>query len=1818
MSQLNTFLNDLMQAVVSAELEITDLAIDDAIMVEAKAVEDAAQAILIDADEYIFSYEDSQTASQNERINVSRLNDLESSISSFKDNLKVSAFASLNDVENSVKSRVFHELVAQKRDQMSSFNTQKLELFGAVTSDDSLMEDLKSLDTLYTSTCDVFNQWVEDGIKHYPKAENVCFSTAKSSKGPGLKLDRLSLPVFSGDVRSFARFVKEFENTVGTEYPDPKVKCMYLQNQCLRGPAKELVINLTDFDEVMERLRENYGKVSLTIDSVLREINELKLSHKDEANSVIKLCKTLQAAWDDLTAVNSIDEFCNIVTLGQIEGKLPHRLQILWAKEKGEKKFRASKEAMVALKSFLDDQRKIAVEVLFMKGKVCEQEDIGSKSHPKFAGFVETGSHDSSNASKSRACFRCGFTNHRVKDCKVPNSIKCRACGRTGHIQNACTESSKVKKCVKCGRAGHTQESCRVVLPGNGSPHSKVKFDDLPQSSMANFDDAGVKLPIEEVNTESGLCTVLWDSGSMLNLVSNEWVSKSGLCGRKCSLQFKVVDGSVRDISTYSYDICLISKDGTRKIVKAYGIDDLAANGKALNDELVVNVIESLKESVSSFEIANVDSKVELLLGSGCISDFPVIKHRVSDLCLMSSEFGTHKYIVVGNHHAIDELSDVNTVCHAELVKVTPLHSVCENIVSYVEDVKRDNLLNDFAAVEELGIRPPPICKSCKNCEICKPASQFLSLKEYRELNIIKTKLSYDEQGKFWIAGYPFLKNPSVLNDNFESAFKALQRRENKLLKNESLRKLYDDQVQDFVNRGVISKMSESELENWNGPLRYVDHHEVFKEGSTTPLRIVINSSFRDRNELSFNDILMKGPNVLTSLLEVLLRWRLYPVAFVGDVSKMYHNVKTGELEGNLRRMLWRNCEINRNPDIYCFNVVTFGDRPAGCIAVSALRATADMFSSVSEEASEILKRDAYMDDVVSGANSVEEATALVSDIEMIAAKGGFKFKKFQYSKPVEESADLHSTEKVLGVCWEPSGDVIKMVINLNHNKRVRGIRKPAVELEEIPFTRRVCLRLVNGIFDPMGLVSAVTVRLKILMKQHFVISTKYKKWDEFLDCEDKLQWMKVLRDVWELDKIHFSRTCVDAPYPSSSVPGKYSLVCFTDASGHAMCAVVYIRFESNSGNVSVGLLTAKTRVSPAKPETTPKLELCAALMGARLTRKVTSALLFSFETEYFLVDSKIVLGALNKGSLANDFTGNCVAEIRSKTEKSVFAWVQSEDNIADLGSRGAKPEKVAENSEWQKGPSWMYQPVEQWPIEVHTMDDLPIVGKVDFIDPAIDISKFSDLDKLHKHTALCLKFARSKGNGKPNLDSDWRKIKLTSEDFKAAELYWVKKVSESVVQLYRAGKLDSLRPVSVWEDDGKFVKVVTSGRLGELLKIGYDVEELTILDPSHPYTRLVLKHFHDESHCGDDRTVWKSRTKFWIPQARRLVKEIRNKCYRCKLLARRNSQQLMSPLPKQRVLPTPVWYYTSLDLFGPLEHVDMVRKRMKEKCWGVLFTCMVSRAVHLDLTQAYHTDALLQAIRRFMSLRGAPKEFLSDQGSQMVACSKEVEGMLELMDWNFVEGWCAKRSIDWKFVPPQGQHMNGVAESLVRVTKDQLKQTLEGKRLTFVETQTVLFEVCQVINSRPLGVYSKPGTDPLDGGPITPNHLLLGRATNAIPDLKFENVTNVKRMKFLNSIVIEFWDKWRVVVFHSLVPQFKWHKSQRNISEGDVVLLKMDEAKVSEYKLGQVVGVKFSGDGLVRSVKVRTVSIIDGENKVSYLSRPIHKLCVIVPVEEQ
>ena len=374
----------------------------------------------------------------------------------------------------------------------------------------------------------------------------------------------------------------------------------------------------------------------------------------------------------------------------------------------------------------------------------------------------------------------------------------------------------------------------------------------------------------------------------------------------------------------------------------------------------------------------------------------------------------------------------------------------------------------------------------------------------------------------------------------------------------------------------------------------------------------------------------------------------------------------------------------------------------------------------------------------------------------------------------------------------------------------------------------------------------------------------------------------------------------------------------------------------------------------------------------------------------------------------------------------------------------------------------------------------------------------------------------------------------------------------------------------------------------------------------------------HNEDHSGVTRTVAKSRRKFWIIRARKIADNIKQHCYQCRILDIKLAEQKMAPLPESRTKIAPAFYIISMDLFGPILIRDTVKKRTHKKVWGVIFDCTVTRALYLDLTEDYSTDAILQTIRRFTSIRGCPSEIQSDQGSQLIAAAKDIASLVADWDWKPIQEWAASRQIKWTLAPAEGPHQNGLSEAMIRSVKRSIKHKITNNNiLTFSQLQTVLFEVANIINSRPLGIVS--GSDPEQPSTITPNDLILGRATSDVPQGPFDlqQSKNInKQFRFLQSLVGDWWKAWYESVFPHLVPSYKWLQRHRNVKVGDICLIRYKSEIRATYQLGRVRDVKLGSDGLVRTVNLEYK--LPGEKKFRTVDRPVQGISVIVPIEEQ
>ena len=499
-------------------------------------------------------------------------------------------------------------------------------------------------------------------------------------------------------------------------------------------------------------------------------------------------------------------------------------------------------------------------------------------------------------------------------------------------------------------------------------------------------------------------------------------------------------------------------------------------------------------------------------------------------------------------------------------------------------------------------------------------------------------------------------------------------------------------------------------MQYYTGPSFYVVHHEVFKEGSTStpPVRLVINSSLQFKGR-SLNDILMKGPNTLIDLFGVQMRFRSYPVPLVCNIAKMYHSIKTTEVERHLRRVLWRDLDQNKPVETYGLETVMFGDRPAAAIATVAVQNTARIYEHINKKASEKIISDSYVDDVVTGEDDVESMELLKDGIETILARGGFKVKGFVTSGDVsEETLSLLGSRdfgRVHGIRWEPKNDVFLTKVRINLSKKYKSVRTERdLNLDEIPsitekkITKRMLLSIVNSCYDPLGLLVPITIQMKISLRQLYSKELNLG-WDEAVPAHIKREWVDILCKVKRAEDITFNR-CIK---PRDSVGNPKLLIC-SDGSEKAMCATAHIRWECED-EIKCRLWAAKSQVTPLQKLTIPIIEMQAAVMGVRLSKSIQDNSIWKFDEIYHIVDSECLLATLRKDTDAlREFMGNRVAEILDSTDVKQWYHVKSKQNISDLGTRNNScADDISPESEWQNGKSWMYLPVEQWPITQDT-----------------------------------------------------------------------------------------------------------------------------------------------------------------------------------------------------------------------------------------------------------------------------------------------------------------------------------------------------------------------------------------------------------------------------------------------------------------------------------------------------------------------------------
>ena len=506
------------------------------------------------------------------------------------------------------------------------------------------------------------------------------------------------------------------------------------------------------------------------------------------------------------------------------------------------------------------------------------------------------------------------------------------------------------------------------------------------------------------------------------------------------------------------------------------------------------------------------------------------------------------------------------------------------------------------------------------------------------------------------------------------------------------------------------------------------------QDSLTTPLRIVTNSSLTNKNAgLSPNQCMEEGPNALSSLLEVVIGFRMQEVGLVYDMSKAYQSIATGDIEKHVRRIVWRWCDQSADWEILAYRVVTFGDQIAGLVLELVKKLAAELGRTIDSEACDQILYRTYVDDGAGGGSrcQVERFRGKLVNgsfdgtLPTILGLVGLSLKVMVASGDNDPELLKLLGDKVLGHTWRPTEDklVFKVTVNLSTSK-TKG-QKSSRDLNEsdIPrlptmvLTRRMLLAFVMSQYDPLGLICPLTIKLKILLRCLYGPGTDLG-WDDQIPKDLHVAWVEILTMFLQLGEIVLDR----AVKPENTI-GAPELVGFADGSLEAYACAIYVRWKLMSDTVGdeekfhVRLVCGKARVTPAKGTTAPRSELSGFLILTRLLKVVWNAMDFKPCRITMAVDSQCTISAMEKvgGLLAPFFASRVseastnVSELSEGTLVDPLLYVPGLLNPADIPTRGSSSGKdVQADSIWQSGPEYLSLPRYNWPFSRDFLDYVP------------------------------------------------------------------------------------------------------------------------------------------------------------------------------------------------------------------------------------------------------------------------------------------------------------------------------------------------------------------------------------------------------------------------------------------------------------------------------------------------------------------------------
>lgn len=1055
-----------------------------------------------------------------------------------------------------------------------------------------------------------------------------------------------------------------------------------------------------------------------------------------------------------------------------------------------------------------------------------------------------------------------------------------------------------------------------------------------------------------------------------------------------------------------------------------------------------------------------------------------------------------------------------------------------------------------------------------------------------------------DTTGRY-VVRLPFKEKPTLTGSR-KIALRRLTQMERRFQKDVHLQQAYGDFMKEYEELGHMRRSTYDQV--LTPDMCYIPHHAVVQSDSKK-LRVVFDAA-QVAGERCLNDYLYTGVKLQTDITTILMRWRIFRYVFTADIVKMFRQVRVHPNDVTWQRIIWRPTIEDAITD-YELLTVTYGTACAPYLANRVLRQLALDEGARFPIGAKILQEHTYVDDILAGAHCEEDARDSQRQLISILSTAGMQLDKWGANFPLtfsrsdevlnqEHHIDAQDNVSILGLRWMPKSDAFAY--------KVRQLTTSETT------TKRGILSNIAKLYDPLGWLAPLIIRAKILLQQLWITGMD---WDAPVDSSTQSSWTEYCQQLPMLQKLSIPR------WLGTKSKEKLTLHGFSDASEKAYAATVYA-VARDTTTARASLLVAKSKVAPIKTISLPRLELCGALLLARLISQLIKEMDWFDISAICWCDSQVVLAWLNDHpSNWKTFVANRTSEILNLLPNVRWKHVASKDNPADLATRGLSVPQLIDNELWWHGPRWLLQEADNQPskpnpktlIEKRTKSINALLAQAD--EDRNLFKHFSSWTRMLRVIAYMRRWRRLVISGVQDRPS----LELSATELRLAKVAIINAVqhetySSEISRLTSTGKSlhgSTIRKLKPFIDDCGTLRV--GGRL-QLSYLPYEEKHPAILPGKHHVTELIIRYAHAVTlHGGPQLTQSFLRRSFWITSARIKIKAVIRKCVRCTRFQGHPLSQQMAPLPAVRVTPSRPFAFSGVDYTGPFPvRTTKGRGYKSTKGYVAVFICMVTRAVHLEVVSDYSSETFLAAFYRFVARRGLCHTVYSDNGTNFRGADSELQRLFrEASKFSTeVSAAVANDGIQWSYNPPKAPHFGGLWEAAVKSFKHHLKRVLGDATLTFEEFSTLAAHIEACLNSRPLSAIS---TDPTDYSALTPGHFLIGGALKAPPEAPSpQEPRGLRRWEHVHRMRNHFWQRWHKEVIHELQQRSKWLESNASLQIGNLVLITDEQLPPQQWPLARVQEIHPGPDGLVRVLTLKT--------ETSLLKRPIHRV-VLLPINE-